>query len=168
MIDAGIVGEDDHVELLEGAIVEVSPEGERHARVIERLTRALVRALGEEFKVRPQLPLTLVDSEPEPDIAVVRAEDAASADEHPGRALLVIETSSGSLGHNRSVKARVYARAAIPEYWLVNLNGRCVEVHRDPDPASGRYRTVASVAAGETLAAAGLPGFSLAVASLFD
>ena len=168
MLDAGILGEDDHVELLEGAVVEVSPQGERHARVIQRLTHAFVRGLGDAFVVRPQLPLTFRDSEPEPDLAVVRAEDAASPDEHPSRALLVVEVSRASLAHDRSVKARVYARAGVAEFWIVNTVDRVVEVHRDPDELGARYRTILAVGEEETLAPAGLPGFSLSVATLFD
>ena len=168
MLDAGILGEDDRVELLEGAIVEMSPQDERHARVIQRLNRALVRALGDAFVVRPQLPLTFADSEPEPDLAVVRAEDAASADQHPSRASLVVEVSRASLAHDRSVKARVYARAGIPELWIVNTVDRVIEVHRDPDVVDARYRTVLTVAKEATLAPAILPGFSALVATLFD
>ena len=168
MLDAGILGEDDHVELLEGAVVEVSPQGARHARVIQRLTRAFVRGLGDAFVVRPQLPLTFRDSEPEPDLSVVRAEDAASPDEHPSRALLVVEVSRASLTHDRSVKARVYARAGVAEFWIVNTIDRVVEVHRDPDEVGARYRTILSVGKGETLAPADLPGFSLPVRTLFD
>ena len=168
MVDAGILGEDDRVELLEGTIVEVSPQGERHARVIQRLNRILVQRLGEQFVVRPQLPLTLGDSEPEPDLAVVRAEDTVSSDSHPRTALLVIEVASESLSHDRTVKARVYARAGVMEFWIVNLEERRVEVHRDPEAAVGRYRTTFTVGAKESLSAAVLPDFNVEVATLFD
>ena len=80
MIKAGILGENEHVELLEGESVEMSPQGVWHARAIARLTRWFNRALGEEYVVRPQLPLTLRNSEPEPDLAIVRAEDETRGD----------------------------------------------------------------------------------------
>jgi Uma2 family endonuclease len=168
LVEAGVLCEDDHVELLEGVIVEVSPQSERHAQVIQRLTALLVRVAGDRFAVRPQLPLTLRDSEPEPDLAVVRTEDAASLDDHPTSALLVVETSSASLAHDRTVKGRIYARAGIPEYWIVNPGERCIEVHRDPDPAAGRYRDISRLAADEALDSAAVPGLRLEVRSLFD
>lgn len=168
LADAGVLGEDDHVELLEGLIVEMSPQSERHARVIQRLTALLVKALGDRFVVRPQLPLTFGDSEPEPDLAVVRAEDAANRDEHPNRALLVVETSSASLEHDRTVKARIYARAGVPEYWIVNLQDACIEAYRDPDSAAARYRSVSKYGRTESAPSAAVPGLSVAVGSLVD
>jgi Uma2 family endonuclease len=167
LIDAGILGEDEHVELLEGALYEMSPQGEPHARVVERLTRLLIRALGEEYRVRPQLPLTFGDSEPEPDLAVVREGDGPR-DDHPRTALLVVEVSRSSLAHDRTVKARVYARAGVPELWIVDIETRRVEVRRDPDPASGHYRRVWSAGVGDSLACASLPGLTVGVQRLFD
>ncbi len=167
MVDAGILGEDDRVELLEGQIVEVSPQGERHARVIQTLNRLLVRGPGDDYVVRPQLPLTLADSEPEPDLAVVRREDAASTDEHPAQAVLVVEVSGGSLAYDRTVKARVYARTAIPEFWIVDLDTRQVEVCRDPDPHEGGYRSRFNADSDAALSPAGLPGLTIPVAALF-
>jgi Uma2 family endonuclease len=167
LVEAGVIPEDDRVELLEGVIVEVSPQSERHARAIQYLTALLVKTAGEGFVVRPRLPLTLSDSEPEPDLAVVRLEDAASLDEHPSRAFLVIETASTTLAHDRTVKGRVYARGGIPEYWIVNLPGRTLEVHRDPDPAAGRYRVVSTLAPGETARCSTNPGLVVEVAALF-
>ena len=83
MVAAGIFDEDERVELLEGVIVAMTPQSAPHARRIQWLTRFLVRTLGDEYAVRPQLPLTLGErNEPEPDLAVVRA-DATSEDRHP-------------------------------------------------------------------------------------
>jgi len=168
LVDTGILHEDEHLELLEGVIVQMSPQKERHMRAIVRLTRWLTRSLGDEYEVRPQGPLTLVDSEPEPDLAVVPASPGHSADDHPQSALLVIEVSGSSLSYDRTVKGRIYARAGIPEYWIVNMAGQCVEVHRDPDPAAGRYRTVTALEAEDTLTATSLPDLAVPVASLFD
>ena len=141
MIDAAVFDEDEHLELLEGVIVAMSPQGARHALVIERLNRLLLRSLGDEVRVRPQLPLTLSnDSEPEPDLAVVATGSADDAP-HPRTALLVIEVATESLARDRGPKALLYARADVPEYWIVNLVDGCIEVLRDPDVASGPYRT---------------------------
>lgn len=168
MIKAGILGEDEHVELLEGEIVEMSPRGERHARAIARLTRWFNRALGEEYVVRPQLPLTLRNSEPEPDLAIVRAEDETRGDWHPRTALLVIEVANESVRYDLKVKSRIYAKAGIPEYWLVVVGKRSIEILRDPDRKQGVYRTRAVSSEDDTLTPAALQGLALSVRSLFD
>jgi Uma2 family endonuclease len=169
MIAAGILGEDEHVQLIAGTLVAMTPQGGPHARVIQRLNRLLVRAVGDDLVVRPQLPLTLVDdSEPEPDLAVVRARDAESGERHPRTALLVVEVAGESLPLDRQAKAVLYARAGIPEYWIVSLGESTVEVRREPDSASGTYRTRAVARGGETLIATSVPGLSVAVADLFD
>lgn len=169
MIEAGIFDEDEHVELLEGLLVAVTPQREDHSKVILRLTRALNGALGDAYEVRPQLPLTLgEDSEPEPDVAVVLAADARSRTEHPRSAVLVVEVAADSLRKDREIKGALYVRAGVPEYWIVNLADRCVEIYSDPDAGAGRYRTVATVGASGEVAAGTLPGFSIRVATLLD
>lgn len=169
MIEAGILGEDEHVQLIAGTLVSMTPQGPSHALVIQILTRLVTGALGAEFAIRPQLPLTLLDdSEPEPDLAVTRADDARSRESHPRTALLVVEVAGDSLRLDRKSKSALYARAGIPEYWIVNLENSTVEVHRDPDAAAGSYRTKAAVASGETLTAATVPGLTINVAQLFS
>jgi len=168
MLEAGILSEDDHVELLEGVIVEMSPQGAAHARIVARLNRFLVLSVGESFEVRPQLPLTLDEqSEPEPDLAVVPAE-AGISDEHPHHALLVVEVASASLEHDRKVKARLYARASIPEYWLVDAERKCIEVYREPDTAQGHYRSREVRSGKEILECRSLVGVSLPLTRLFS
>jgi Uma2 family endonuclease len=168
MIAAGILDEDEKVQLIDGMLVAMTPQGRPHAFVIQELNRLLVRALGDDFKVLTQLPLTLgEDSEPEPDLAVVRAQDAASSRTHPGTALLVIEVAGESLRFDRRTKAALYARTGIPEYWIVNLEDATIEVHSDPDAASGTYRGARVARRGETLTAAAVPGVQVDVASLF-
>jgi Uma2 family endonuclease len=133
MIEIGLFDEDEHVELLEGILVAVSPQGAPHAYAVQNLTTLLVRSLAgrSDAIVRPQLPLALgADSEPEPDVAVVPPGDYAKA--HPTQALLVVEIAHDSATKDRQWKARIYARAAIPEYWVVDLKQRCVHVHREP------------------------------------
>jgi len=167
MLESGILDEDDHVELLEGVIVEMSPQGAAHARIITRLNKLLVLSLGDAFDVRPQVPLTLDgQSEPEPDIAVVPA-NAAARDEHPHHALLVVEVASASLARDRDVKARLYARASIPEYWLVDADKSCIEVYRDPDAVQGRYRSREVRSGGDVLECRSLPGVSLPLSRIF-
>jgi Uma2 family endonuclease len=167
MIEAGILDEDERVELLEGVILAMTPQSPAHARCMRRLTRLLARRLGDDHDVAVQLPLTLGSrNEPEPDVAVVRA-DAAPRDQHPGTAVLVIEVARESLRRDRRVKGTVYARAGIPEYWIVNLETRVVEVFSDADAASGAYRRTRTVSATETLVSAALPELSFPVAEIF-
>jgi Uma2 family endonuclease len=167
MIEVGIFDEDEHVELLEGVIVAMTPQSPTHARCIRRMTRLLARRLGDEFEVAVQLPLTLGRrNEPEPDLAVVRA-DAAPQDQHPATAVLVIEVARRSLRKDRQVKASVYARFGIGEYWIVDVDARVVEVLSDPDATNGVYRWARTVTTADTLTSEALPGLSLAVADIF-
>ena len=168
MIEAGILGEDDRVQLIAGAVVAMTPQGPAHALVIQNLTRLVAQGLAAELALRPQLPLTLPDdSEPEPDLAVVRLEDARSREHHPRTALLVVEVAGDSLRLDRQTKAALYARAGIPEYWIVNLAETTVEVHREPDSETGAYRAKAVVSSEGTLAATSVPGLRINVADLF-
>jgi Uma2 family endonuclease len=146
----------------------MTPQGPAHALAIQNLTRLLARALRSDLALRPQLPLSLApDSEPEPDLAVVRLEDAHSREHHPRTALLVVEVAGDSLPLDRQAKAALYARAEIPEYWIVNLADSTVEVHRDPDPEAGVYRTKTVVPSSRALAASSVPGLRIDVADLF-
>lgn len=160
MIEAGILGEDDRIELVHGILIARAPQGGAHARIIQRLTGLLVRGVGEAYDVRVQLPLTLRgdQSEPEPDFAIVRAGDSGGGGDHPAAPLLVIEVSRSSLRFDRLVKGRLYARAGITEYWIVDVNGRQIEVMRDPDPAAGAYRDLSVVGPEDALSPVALPG----------
>lgn len=129
--------EGEKVELLYGRLVRMSPRGERHAFSITRLTERLVSGLASRAQVRVQLPFAASDeSEPEPDVAVVARGDYL--DGHPRRAFLVIEVAQTSADEDRRIKGALYASAGVPEYWLVNLAERVVEVFREP--TGGGYR----------------------------
>jgi Uma2 family endonuclease len=133
MIEAGVLGPDDRVELLEGLLVDKMTIDPPH-RIATRLTRlALESAVPEGWYVEEQKPLTFADSEPEPDVAVIRGDTRQYRDRHPGPAdvMLVVEVSDASLRRDRKVKKRIYARAGIPLYWIVNLVERCVEVYSE-------------------------------------
>jgi Uma2 family endonuclease len=164
MIDAGVLRDDEPVELVEGILLSVTPQGPRHARVIQRLNRVLVRAVGDDLAVLPQLPLTLGElDEPEPDLAIVRASDASSDQEHPRTALLVVEVADASLARDRGVKAAAYARGGVREYWIVDVTGQRVEVYRDPDIDAGRYRSLAEHDRSSRLTPECLPGLTIPV-----
>jgi Uma2 family endonuclease len=165
MVDAGIIGEDEHVELIDGCIVAMSPEGATHAGTIEIAADVLRRAFGPHHTVRVQHPVIVdPDSEPQPDIAVVRGGPREHIAEHPRNPLLVVEVAESSLGYDRREKARLYARAGFREYWIVNLVAGCLEVHRDPTP--GGYLSVVSLAKGAVVSPAALPEAAIPVADL--
>ncbi len=129
LVEMGLL-EDERVELLEGALVELNPKGGRHARLVTGLNRLLSRRLPEELMVSVAAPYVADDlSEPEPDLAVV---PYRSTDEHPDSALLVIEVSRSSLSKDLGVKARTYARSGVPEYWVVDVIAEVVHVHTGP------------------------------------
>ena len=169
MIDAGVFAEDERLELLEGMIVEMSPQNPRHAFVIRRLCDARFVSPGPGCMVQCQLPLTLgSDSESEPDVAVVSRAAGGDRSAHPATALLVFEVAGESLRRDRLVKAALYAAARIPEYVIVNLLEDCLEVHRDPDASARRYRTVTTLAAQDRFESSAAPGFSFSVADLLS
>jgi Uma2 family endonuclease len=123
--------QDERIELLDGALVAMSPIGAPHSSAVQKLTRMLVLALVGRAEVRPQLPFAALEfSEPEPDLAVVPVGDYDT--EHPAQAHLIIEVAESSLATDRGKKLRLYARCGVPEYWIVNVAERCIEVHTVP------------------------------------
>ena len=167
MIAAGVLDEDERLELLEGVIVEMSPQKPRHAEVISRLADPRFVAVGADIVVRVQMPLTLGPaSEPEPDVALVARTPGGYRERHPTHALLVIEVSGESLHQDRVAKASIYAGAGIPEYAIVNLVEECVELRRDPDPASSLYRSLAVLGPADRFESASVSGFAFRVGDL--
>jgi Uma2 family endonuclease len=168
MAAAGVFGERDRVELIQGEIVQLSPPGRHHRAYVNNLNRLLSRRLPEHAVVSVQNPLPLGDdTEPQPDLAVLRGRavsfkdrEAAAAD-----ALLVVEVSDTSLAYDRSTKGRLYAQAGIPEYWVVDCVAETVEVHRDPT-ADG-YRDVRLVSGAAELALQAFPDVALRAADIF-
>ncbi len=133
MVAAGIFGPEDRIELLDGEIIEMAPQKSRHATAIRLLEESLRRIFGPGHDIRAQLPLALdARSEPEPDIAVVAGSPRDYRDAHPDTALLVVEVADLSLAYDRTRKLAAYARAGIPEYWILDLNGETLEVCRRP------------------------------------
>lgn len=138
--------DDEHVELLEGVIVEMSPQGAVHANVVERLTRLLVLALSGRALVRTRSSFATGDaSETEPDIAVVRPARKLT-DPHPSEAFLVVEVAQSSLAKDRGPKSRLYAHARIGEYWIVDLQSMEIEVRTQPGETDYEKRVTARMA----------------------
>ena len=138
LIRSGMLGPEDRVELLDGYLVLKMAHGSRHDGAIAVLNRRLVRAVPDEWTVRPQLAATLPESEPEPDLLVARGGDAAYFGRHPSpiEVGLLIEVSDSSLARDTREKLQIYARDGIPVYWVVNIPDRRIEVYTDPDPAA--------------------------------
>ena len=155
--------DDEKVELLGGVLVAVSPQGAGHGHAIGQLTVLFVRAVGDRALVRIQTPLAAADdSEPEPDLAIIPKQDYSH--EHPSRALLVVEVAQSSLRKDRMLKTALYARAEVPEYWIVNLAERVVEVYRDPQ--GDRYSSMSTHPAGETLRPVSFPDIEIPIADV--
>lgn len=133
MIDHGIFAPEERLELLEGELLTMSPQKSQHATAVTLVGDALRAAFGADVTVRIQLPLILDDaSEPEPDVAVVPGQPRAYRDTHPDTALLICEISDTTLQYDRGRKQAAYARAGIPEYWILNLNDPGLDVYRQP------------------------------------
>jgi len=167
MADAGILTEDDRVELIEGEIIEMSPTGSRHAACVERVNRLLNRLAGEDAIVRVQSPVRLNDfSEPQPDVTLLRPREDFYERAHPapGDVLLVVEVADTSAAYDRGVKVSLYARSVIPEMWLVDLSREKIEVYAQP--AGGSYQQMAEAARGESVTSKTVPGLTLAVADI--
>jgi Uma2 family endonuclease len=136
LVELGIfVGE--RLELLDGLLVVREPQGSSHAAIVTHVGHVLAVAFGAGWHARLQAPIALDDdSEPEPDVAIVAgaARDYLSA--HPSTAALIVEVSDSSLRLDRQFKTALYARARVPEYWIVNLVDGVLEVHREPQPSA--------------------------------
>ncbi len=134
MIRTGILTEDDPVELLEGWLVAKMPKKPRHTLATELTREAFVGILPSGWFTNAQEPITTDDSEPEPDVTVARGERRDYLDRHPGPndIALIVEVSDTTLQRDRSLKKRVYARAGIPVYWIVNLVETRIEAYAAP------------------------------------
>jgi Uma2 family endonuclease len=164
-VDAGVFGPDDRLELIDGQLLAMNPQGSRHAAIVGLAGEILRGAFGDGCTVRMQCPLAVADdSEPEPDLAVVAGREVDYLDAHPTTALLVVEVSDDSLLRDRTVKQRLYARHGIPEYWILALPAARLEVYRDP--AETEYRTVLMRRPGETIAPRARPSATIAVGDL--
>ena len=167
MAVAGILHEDDRVELIEGELVEMAPIGSPHSGTVNSLNRLLVRAAGDRAVVSVQNPVRLGDhSEPEPDFTLLRprTDDYRLRTPEAADVLLLIEVADSSLRYDRTVKLPLYARHGVAEVWIVDLERRTVEVYREP--AGDSYGAVSREEAGAVLEPALLPGVAIPVADV--
>lgn len=191
MVDAGILHEDDRVELLSGQVVTMAPIGEAHAAAVDQVAAMVFEVARGRATVRVQGPLAIApDTQVQPDVAVIARGRVAPGTVRASSSIhLVVEVADSSLAYDRSVKLAAYARAGITEAWLLNLVGTppgapaarrrgevdapILEVYRDPDQDSGTYRTVAvfgmaEANAGATVVPLAFPDHPLPVASLLS
>jgi Uma2 family endonuclease len=169
LIELGVFQPGDPIELIGGELMVAEPQGAPHYTAIRKTAKALEAAFGPGWEVRTEGPIGLDDdSEPEPDIAVVPGIPDDYSRAHPSRPVLIVEVAVSSLALDRQHKGSVYARAGLPDYWVLNLVDRVLEVYREPAPDTSqpfgwRYarREVFDAAARVTPLAA--PGSSIAV-----
>jgi Uma2 family endonuclease len=156
---------DERIELLDGFLVVMTPIGGPHAEAVDRLTELLVSALKGRARVRVQGPFAASDdSEPEPDLAIYPLQDYT--DQHPSQALLVIEVADSSLRKDRGIKAPLYASAGVPEYWIVDVEGRAFEIYSAP--VGGRYTHTAHRGLGDHIAVPSFHDVIVDVASILS
>jgi len=152
MVTAGILEEGDRVELLDGEVVEMSPIGPPHGAVVDRLNHWLTPRVEGRCIVRVQGAVRLGRySEPQPDLALLRAraDYYASRQPLPADVLLLIEVADSTLAKDRGFKAKLYAQAGIASYWVIDVEARSVWVHENPTPKG--YDTVRNLGADEEL-----------------
>ena len=171
LINIGFFDEDERVELFEGVLVSMSPIKPPHANAVDLLLLIFASLLTQEgIRLRVQSPISIVDSdsEPEPDLILASDMGAAFAERHPSpsEVLLLVEVAESSLAQDRSKKGAIYAQAEIPEYWIWNLVDDVLEVYRDPHtPSSGDavYQTKLTFHRGESVAPLAFPDFEVVV-----
>jgi Uma2 family endonuclease len=152
------------VELLDGRLVVMSPQGEWHAELTEWLTTQLRRSLDDVYSVREHSPFIASSrSMPEPDVSVsLRRKRRPS---HPNKALLIVEVAESSLARDRGIKAAIYAENGAAEYWIVDVKARCVWLHTEP--VRGEYKRVVKHGRRDRLRPTELPGVAISIADMF-
>jgi Uma2 family endonuclease len=172
LVECELLGPDDKIELLDGLMVVKEPQYSPHATGIQLAAQALRAAFGDGFHVRAQAPVALDDdSEPEPDVSVVSGEPRDYRDEHPARPVLIVEVALSRLRFDRSRKGSLYARAGLPDYWIVNIPDGRLEVYREPMPDAAapfgwRYGSVVTLTPERRIAPLAAPGAPVLVGDL--
>ncbi len=172
MAEGGVFQPGEKVELIGGKVITMVPQDSPHYTAIDLAKEELRKIFAAGYVVRVQGPLDLgLISQPEPDVAVVRGTIRDYAKAHPNSALLVVEVSESSLAYDRGIKASLYASAGIPEYWVVNLVDRRLEISRDPIMMPGQphgygYRTCTQYLATDAVTPLAAPQGMIAVVDL--
>jgi len=172
LIDLGVFQPGEDIELIGGELMVAEPQGVPHYTAIRKTAKALEAAFGPGWEVRTEGPIGLDDeSEPEPDVAVVPGAPDDYARAHPSRPALTVEVAESSLALDRQRKGSLYARAGLPDYWVLNLVDRVLEVYREPAPDSAapfgwRYGRSEVFEASARVTPLAAPGSSIPVSQL--
>ncbi len=173
LVELGFLGEDDHIELIRGELIQMAARGTAHETCIRRLLRHLPPLIQNRATLQCQSPITLsFDGEPEPDFSIVqnRDDDYAAAHPTPEETLLVMEVADSSLEYDRTVKLSLYAEARIQDYWLFNVLDRYLEAYSEPAevvPGQFSYLNRQIVTAQAAIALPPLPEAMLQLALIF-
>ena len=165
-VAAGVLSEDDRVELIEGDLIDMSPINEPHAETVDTLNESLLPRVQQEARVRVQNPVRLSDlSVVQSDIAIVRRQRYRTGHPKPDDILLLIEVSDTTLAFDLRTKVPLYARAGVPEVWVADVNGQVI--HRFQQPEGADYHLAEQLRPGDTISVAALPHVTLSVADIF-
>lgn len=168
MVATGILKPNERVELINGEIIKMSPIKSAHASVVDILSEYLIVALHGKAIVRVQNPISIdAYSEPEPDILVAHWQTNRYRAEHPQAkdTLLLIEVADSTLHTDRNVKAKLYAKAGISEYWIINVVAQEIEIYRNP--IAEIYTETTSLSGAAIASCLSIP-FEISVQSLFE
>ena len=171
LVERSFFRPDERLELLDGLLLVKEPQSSVHMTAVRLAEEALRAAFGTGWDVRPQGPIALDRrSQPEPDVSVVRGRPRDYRDAHPTSPVLVVEVALASLKLDRTRKSRAYARAGVPEFWIVNLVDRVLEAYRDPDrleePRRWAYRSVQTLGRDAAVSPLAAPAAGIVVADL--
>ena len=164
MGEAGILGEDDWVELIEGEIVQMAAIGTRHASSVKRLIAVFSDLDRRKAIMGAQDPIQLTErTEPQPDVVLLqpRADYYATAHPVPSEVLLLVEVADSTVDNDRNIKVPIYARSLIQEVWLVDLVENCLEVYRQPGPNG--YSLMLKFWRGQQVAPLAFPEFEVSI-----
>ncbi|MBD2099302.1 Uma2 family endonuclease [Leptolyngbya sp. FACHB-261] len=162
--EAGVLTEDERVELIRGEILEMSPIGRRHAACVNRLVSLFAQRLADQAVLSPQNPVELNNtSEPQPDLALLQPRPDFYESGHPKPAdiFLLTEVADTTAKADRELKIPLYVEASIAEVWLIDITGQCIEVYRQPSPTG--YQSVEKFQRGQTLLVQAFPDVRMLV-----
>ncbi len=159
MVELGVFDEDEHIELLDGVLFSMSPQGETHSDCSGVLMTLLIRRLGDRVSVRAHSPFAAGEySEPEPDVGVYPPRTYGQG--HPDKAFLIVEVADSSLRKDRGLKSEIYAENGVPQYWVVDLVHGTVEVRTEP--VDGQYARLQTYRRGERIPLIAFPDVEIA------
>jgi Uma2 family endonuclease len=172
LVELAVFQPGDRVELVGGQLMVREPQGSPHAVAVRLAEDALRAAFGSGWEVRVQMPVALDDeSEPEPDVAVCAGSPRDYLAGHPSRPILLVEVAEASLAFDREHKGSLYARAHVPDYWIVNLVDRVLEIQREPTPSAEapygwRFSTLLRLGSADAVSPLAAPRARVSVADL--